>query len=169
MSRRTTKRSLYFMTGIAFLSGFLIGVELRSQLGVLEDEIEANNLPIKKKKTKILSDNSMELLSEIFRERSYVEKKLKNEYQHYFGKTFDRSFVTMKLFPNVFSDSNSRDRLTRRIMMKILSARASHAESFDNKNDDVERALKTTFTWVTTGDSSTAGYGNLYQHSYVEE
>jgi len=97
----------------------------------------------------------LEILGELAKERTKLDKKLQNEYAEYTGLLFNR-IVNDDLFT---MDDDSRKRLSRRIMRKIVQAadRSKHRYG----DDDV------TFTWVTAGDSSAGGYGNLDDQSYT--
>jgi len=87
--------------------------------------------------------STLELLGDLSLARDALEQNLMRDYGEYYGLVFDRAAME-----NVFlSNPKSRERLLRRLMLKILSGGS--------------------FTWVTAGDGAAAGHGNLFSQSYT--
>ena len=194
---RRIKKGLSLMIWIAFFIGFLIGMEIRlgldgatSLLGptLLEHQQIQEQARLQqqqqreKEENNILPKTYLELLSLVFHQRKdVVEKKLQSEYAHYYGLTFDPSFLHRQLF------IGSHERLIRRIMFKIIFAQRNqkgHISTHNLKttsndsngnneagNEDEKvtatKPLLSTLTWVTTGDSIAAADGNYLFQSYT--
>ena len=92
----------------------------------------------------------LELMGEATKERRRAHSILREEYGSYYGSIFDKALIR-RIF---VSGEEARKRLTRRVMMKILSAQVSP--------DAYVR-----FTWATAGDSAAAGHGNRVGQSYT--
>ena len=55
-------------------------------------------------------------------------------------------------------DKVSKERLIRRLIMKILAAQLNIVNPTEKRS---------TFTWVTAGDSAAAGHGNFFNQTYT--
>ena len=156
----------------------LLGPTLLEQQQLQEQERLQQQQQREKEDNNLLPKTYLELLSLVFHQRKdVVEKKLQTEYAHYYGLTFDPSFLHQQLF------IGSHERLMRRIMFKIINAQRnqkSHISTHDlkttgkdshaNNEDDKVIATKTllsTLTWVTTGDAIAAADGNYFFQSYT--
>mmetsp|Transcript_7821 Transcript_7821/g.16279 ORF Transcript_7821/g.16279 Transcript_7821/m.16279 type:complete len:629 (+) Transcript_7821:194-2080(+) len=78
-----------------------------------------------------------------------LEESLRKEYGQYYPQIFRSNYSAFFEMGEV-----SKERLVRRLTRKL-------AESL------VLEKKETTFTWVTTGHSSAAGHGNLFNQSYT--
>lgn len=90
--------------------------------------------------------STLEWLGELSIAKSKLERELMGDYKSYYGLLFDQGAMD-----GIFvSNSISRQRLLRRLQLKLL------------QNDG-----QSSFTWVTGGDSAAAGHGNLFSQSYT--
>ena len=114
----------------------------------------------------------LQMLGVFYKGRKKLEARLMEEYGEWYGHIFD-SNILQKLF--VISDESKR-RLQIRIAIKVLSAQVDvtvdyyhHKGRGNNYVMDVddEDLQQSTFTWVTGGDSTAAGHGNLFKQSYT--
>ena len=125
-----------------------------------------------------------QLLGKLMRTKSLLERHLQSStqygtyYQHIFNdistkpssdlKTVYNSrkaFMKRQLIPTpiFLATSDSMKKLSRRILMKHLQAVIREQQSATS----IQSIPKPTFTWITGGDSSAAGHGNLLSQSYT--
>lgn len=146
----TGHRFATFLFFLAFFLGLLTGHDLllgTTQIGgssFLEDK--AAQLPKPKYLSAIESLGSLSRVAIKIWDTALMEN---------FG--FHRDMVMDKtLLHRIFQCSDaSREKLTRRLMLKVLEVEMA------GTNNPVK------FTWVTAGDSSAAGHGNMYSQSYT--
>lgn len=99
--------------------------------------------------------SAAELLGLVTKSRSSLEEQLLKEYGEFYGRIFDPVMLE-----HIFlAGDDSKDRLRRRIVTKVVRnlLRKSHSD----KDDPVQ------FVWATAGDSSAAGHGNMQDQSYT--
>jgi hypothetical protein len=93
-----------------------------------------------------------------------MEADLIADYGEFYGLLFDRIAMESVLRIN----PPSKERLLRRIMLKILeAARIQDTESQQHGNKQKVKQKKTTFTLITAGDSRAAAHGNIFTQSYT--
>ena len=158
---RMSHASLFFIF-ISFISGYYLAFN-RDTHGIIKASMQAvSNIASETEEEKdFLSPD--ELLGRLTKERMKVKKKLMEEYGNSFGWIFDPVVFTSRLF---LQNEVSKLRLTRRVMIKLIEAQMQRS-SVQNENDDQQNFKMPTFTWVTAGDSSAAGHGNLFSQSYT--
>jgi hypothetical protein len=131
---------------IAFVGGFLLGRQ-ESTPGTMAIVFKhISGLLSQEKKP------SMDLLlGRLVKTRMEIETNLREQYKDFYGSLYD----PVQIHKNIFLASRvSRDRLKRRLAQKILLKILQPDSEID-------------FIWVTAGDSSAAGYGNLFNQSYT--
>jgi len=118
--------------------------------------------------------STMELLGRLSAAHRELEQSLIMDYGDMQGLLFDKPGVIDRLF---MANPISKERLYRRMMIKVLSAQIEIAKN--NGGDDGKQKKKkrkkkrtkhtaSTFTWATGGDSAAAGHGNLFSQSYTK-
>mmetsp|Transcript_7710 Transcript_7710/g.11021 ORF Transcript_7710/g.11021 Transcript_7710/m.11021 type:complete len:630 (-) Transcript_7710:48-1937(-) len=109
------------------------------------------------------SRSILNLLGSLYREQYLMKQNVIQEYGEYYGLIFDSAMMD-----RIFMMNNiSRERLKRRMMIKILQSLSKENEPNKYEDDGNLREQDITFTWVTGGDSSAAGHGNLLEQSYT--
>jgi len=78
-----------------------------------------------------------------------LEESLRKEYGQYYPQIFRANYSTF-----FEMGEPSKERLVRRLTRKLAASLLGEQQ-------------ETTFTWVTTGHSSAAGHGNLFNQSYT--
>ena len=107
---------------------------------------------------------SSELLGRYAIQRRKMELELMEEFGDWYGQIFD----PVRLEGVFASGMASRDRLVRRIMIKVAEARvAEMTTKTATGSTDKDPKLASTFIWATAGDSAAAGHGNLFDQSYT--
>jgi hypothetical protein len=137
---------LVFAILLAFCGGFLLGKHestpgtmamVFKQLSGLLSHEKAPSLDL--------------LLGRLFKTRLEIETSLREQYKEFYGSLYDPAQLHKSIF---LASRVSRDRLKRRLAQKIL-------QKILQPDSEVD------FIWVTAGDSSAAGYGNLFNQSYT--
>lgn len=100
--------------------------------------------------------STSELLGRYAIQRRKMELELMEEFGDWYGQIFD----PIRLEGVFASGMASRDRLVRRIMIKVAEARVAEMAA-------PETTTASTFVWATAGDSAAAGHGNLFDQSYT--
>lgn len=100
--------------------------------------------------------STSELLGRYAIQRRKVELELMDEFGDWYGQIFD----PVRLEGVFAAGMASRDRLVRRIMIKVAEARVAEMAA-------PETTTASTFVWATAGDSAAAGHGNLFDQSYT--
>ena len=128
-----------------------------------------------------------QLLGKLIRERTILERRMQSSkdygayYKHIFNDLTTKasfSFPTSmdakrhkmierqkKITPLFLTSPESMQRLTRRILIKHLYA-VIREKSISNQGLS-NNPPPPTFTWITAGDATAAGHGNLYSQSYT--
>mmetsp|Transcript_4194 Transcript_4194/g.7004 ORF Transcript_4194/g.7004 Transcript_4194/m.7004 type:complete len:655 (-) Transcript_4194:39-2003(-) len=92
------------------------------------------------------------LLGELTKTRLQLEETFRVEYGgDYYGRLYDQIQIQNHIF---LASPMSRDRLKRRLMMKIVQTL-------------IDPSKEVSFVWATAGDSSAAGHGNMLNQSYT--
>ena len=124
-------------------------------------------------------ETMVELLGELSQQKSLQESSMKQMFgPEFYGLLFENPELMDKLF---VMDAHSKERLLRRLMIKVLEAQFPQSKSKSNINSKfglnkkgksepshIERATSSTFIWATGGDSGAAGHGNLFKQSYTK-
>ena len=100
--------------------------------------------------------STSELLGRYAIQRRKMELELMDEFGDWYGQIFD----PIRLEGVFAAGMASRDRLVRRIMIKVAEARVAEMAA-------PETTTASTFVWATAGDSAAAGHGNLFDQSYT--
>ena len=100
--------------------------------------------------------STSELLGRYAIQRRKMELELMDEFGGWYGQIFD----PIRLEGVFAAGMASRDRLVRRIMIKVAEARVAEMSA-------PETTTASTFVWATAGDSAAAGHGNLFDQSYT--
>jgi len=163
----------YPMVAISFFVGILIGYErnsfsltsnIRYENTEKKDNIGMAMYSDPRETTKeYVPTTIIELIGALSLEERKLRDKIKVEYGDYNDLLFDKS-----IHPEIIVMNNiSRERLKRRMMIKILQSLSKENEPNKYEDDGNLREQDITFTWVTGGDSSAAGHGNLLEQSYT--
>jgi hypothetical protein len=91
------------------------------------------------------------LLGQLAKTRLELEDTFRTEYGEFYGALYDPIQVNKHIF---LASPMSRDRLKRRLMQKIV-------QKLVDPTKNVE------FIWATSGDSSAAAHGNMFNQSYT--
>uniref|UniRef100_A0A7S4N5K9 Uncharacterized protein n=1 Tax=Odontella aurita TaxID=265563 RepID=A0A7S4N5K9_9STRA len=174
--------SVLAMTFAAFAIGVHLGYERGIGASLLEFELESLGHPLSSSSSLPApvhrSLSTSELLGEFSKARRNVRRKLNAEYGHYSGVIFDKIMLNRRI---ITSTDESRGRLRRRILTKIVRARMAVEESerereaaeakFGREAVEGRTAIpdreRVKFAWVTAGDSSAAGWGNEPYRDYT--
>jgi len=156
---------IYLLIFISFIVGFNFGVD---QLDVFDVE----NIAAKESESTISDEEKVykkqsliELMGELSKQKSIQEKSLKQLFGKYqFNIIFENPLIMDKIF---VMEPLSKERLIRRLMIKILQAQVSDGNSQNIYEDTNNLYTSSTFVWATGGDSAAAGHGNLFQQSYT--
>ena len=134
---------------LALLGSFAAGF-ITSYSEVMIKAWSALRLSFENRATAPRIKSPLELIGVLFRARLKLESELLSDYGKYYGLIFDKDALETAFVMNPLS----KERLLRRMMLKILQAR--------KKQDQIS-----TFTWITAGDSAAAAHGNLLSQSYT--
>jgi hypothetical protein len=128
--------------------------------------------------------STLELLGDLSLARQKIEAELMGDYGEYYGLMFDKAAAEHVFIAN----PASKERLLRRLQLKILSAQrqkqspsqkskvklsanagspTSASKASASKTITTTANIATTFTWVTSGDGAAAGHGNLFSQTYT--
>ena len=163
---------LFGMSMISFLIGFLISYDAattkqNSVSGITEKkhhlsyEIESStsdSSPPRHHMTSPSPLTTLELLGIV----RIMQKKIHSNILHPEYRSFSYIFETRHLETIFQLTPLSRKRLIRKLIIKILLGRIQR----EGRGDD-DHYGEPVFRWMTTGDSSAAGHGNSYSHSYT--
>ena len=145
LSSSQRKHCLLVWIVLAFLVGFLVGkrestpAHVSAVVGKLGEWVGVEPEP-----------SIDQLLGQLTQARMTLERRFTTEYGEYYGRLFDIIHLE-----NMFSSSTiSKDRLKRRLMIKILKKL-------------IQPSTNIKFIWATAGDSIAAGHGNMYNQSYT--
>lgn len=139
-----------FFFVVAFLLGLLIGHDLMmgsKTNGSTYLEEKVIEMP---KPTQLTAVESLGSLSRI------TIKLWETIFLENFGVYRDMVLDKTLLYRIFQCSDASREKLTRRLMLKLLEAQI------------LGTTERVTFTWVTAGDSSAAAHGNMYSQSYTK-
>jgi hypothetical protein len=139
------KHGLLILIVVGFLLGFLVGrcestpANVTMVVGKLGELVG------------VAPEPSMDqLLGQLTKARVRLEARFLPEYGEYYGRLFDPIQLE-----NIFSSSKaSKDRLKRRLMIKVLTKLLRPSQHVK-------------FVWATAGDSVAAGHGNMFNQSYT--
>jgi len=148
-TQEQTRHTRYHGLLLALLASFAAGF-ITSYSEVMIKAWSALRLSFENRATAPRLKSPLELIGVLFRARLKLESELLSDYGRYYGLIFDRDALETAFVMNPLS----KERLLRRMMLKILQAR--------NKPDQTS-----TFTWITAGDSAAAAHGNLFSQSYT--
>lgn len=108
--------------------------------------------------------STVQLIGALARAQLNMEAELIADYGEFYGLLFDRIAMESVLRIN----PPSKERLLRRVMLKILEAsRIQNTEQQQHGNKQKVKQKKTTFTFSTAGDSRAAAHGNIFTQSYT--
>jgi len=149
--RRSLLDTLFIIAALTI--GILMGYErqLLSPATTPDDPNQMMTSTISTPERELPPNVPIQLLGELAKQQAKLNQKLQSDYAEYTTLLFNK-LVTNDLF---ILEPDSRKRLSRRIMSKIVQAATT------------TQSQPVTFTWVTAGDSSAAGYGNLPEQSYT--
>ena len=144
-----------YMLLVAFFIGLLFGYDVVStatnQRKLNLDEQQAS-LEASMKASVPRTRATKELMGALARVRTNNWNVLyRNDFGPFRGLVLDKTLIRQVFVMNDIS----RERLLRKIMIRILEAQT------------LPLSRKSTFTWVTAGDSAAASHGNMYSQSYT--
>jgi hypothetical protein len=139
------KHGLLVLIVVGFLIGFLVGRCESTPANVSMVVGKLGEL------AGVTSEPSLDqLLGQLTKARFRLEARFLSEYGEYYGRLFDPIQLE-----NIFSTSKaSKDRLKRRLMIKVLTKMLRPSQNVK-------------FVWSTGGDSVAAGHGNMFNQSYT--
>jgi hypothetical protein len=155
-----SKKVAFFQSVISFVIGFLISYDAATMHNPVggNAEKERHSSSYEGDTAPASPLTTLELLGIVrIKQKQMYENILHQEYRR-----FSHIFLTRNLERIFHLTPLSRKRLIRKLIIKILLGRI-HIEG----RDDYHIYGEPVFRWVTIGDSSAAGHGNSYSHSYT--
>ena len=151
----------WFALFLAFFIGYFLGSDKHTASSIISRVINlGEHTQLKRKEPTHVPEENIEeeyglSISELLGLAELSRRRLKEQMKKEFGM-ISTPFLNLDDFFRMKDES--RERLLRRLMVKVLAAQLDEFKLGKEHS---------TFTWVTAGDSVAAAHGNLFEQSYT--